>query len=41
VAVALVARQQCVGGEQVDNQVDDLHQQGIQRLAVPAGFFSP
>ncbi len=41
VAVALVARQQCVGGEQVDNQVDNLHQQGIQLLAVPAGFFSP
>jgi len=35
--IEMPARQQRVGGE----QVDDLHQQGIQRLAVPAGFFSP
>ena len=32
--IEMPARQQRVGGE----QVDELHQHGIQLLAVPAGF---
>jgi len=32
--IEIPVRQRCVGGE----QVDDLHQLGVQLLAVPAGF---
>jgi hypothetical protein len=35
--IEVSSRQRRVGGEQVDH----LHQQGVQLLAVPAGFFSP